>query len=422
MCGQPYKEADTVPGASIACARAAADSRDQTSAKLMLANGGFELWARRTNRNGIVRDVTIAKAPPIAWADVTYQVYPKFQEGANPAEPRFWDLCLYTRADFERIIVGYNASEDGVRVDHFLHKLGSDVRCDPVNPRIQGVNLTRHEPGRSGISGAAARIEFVKSNDTAALTSESGTVASMVPNSLHVARAWVRCVKGSATVALVVSSLPESARYNEVGSPPTLTHYDALLNVSVGNGGAQNVLHCALDPSTYGSDSDASETESQWIQLEVGVMSSKPEHEVSVQLVVHSHSDDAAILADDVSFEAATSGGARASTPSDGSSASLVSSTHCSGGGGAGVSFSDSHQCASDPTHLFYRIREKGGVPVAYEQIHAMVLLGYKSIKCQKPEVIDDVTTAECPHLSQATLPHLSAMGVKRWGCHVGND
>ena len=86
------------------------------------------------------------------------------------------------------------------------------------------------------------------------------------------------------------------------------------------------------------------------------------------------------------------------------------------------MSFSDSHQCASDPTHLFYRIREKGGVPVAYEQIHAMVLLGYKSIKCQKPEVIDDVTTAECPHLSQATLPHLGAMGVKRWGCHVGND
>ena len=388
----------------------------------MLVNGGFELWARRTNRNGMVRNVNIAKAPPIAWADVTYQVYPKFREGANPAEPRFWDLCLYTRADFELNIVGYNASEDGVRVDHFLHKLGSDVRCDPVNPRIQGVNLTRHAPGRSGISGAAARIEFVKSNDTAALMSESGAVASMVPNSLHVARAWVRCVKGSATVALVVSSLPESARYKEVGSPPTLTHYDALLNVSVGSGGAKNVLHCALDPSTYGSDSDASEMESQWIQLEVGVMSSKPEHEVSLQLVVHSHSDDAAILADDVSFEVVTSGGARAVTPSDGSSASLVSSTHCSGGGGAGVSFSDSHQCASDPTHLFYRIREKGGVPVAYEQIHAMVLLGYKSIKCRKPEVMDDVTTAECPHLSQATLPHLSAMDVKRWGCRAGND
>ena len=345
-----------------------------------------------------------------------------FKAGANPAEPRFWDLCLFTPADIAQQNIGYNASRDGARIDHVLHKIGSLLQCDPVHPRAQGISLTRHGLGRGGTSGAAARIEFVKSNDTAALMSENGAVASMVPNALHIARAWVRCVKGSATVALVVSSLPERARQENTQFEPTLKHYDSLSNVSIGAGGPNNVLHCKLAPSTYASDRDASETQSQWTELAVGVMSSKPEHEVSVQLVVQSHSDDAAILADDVSFETKTSSVARASTPSDGSTASVVFSTQCSGGGGAEVSFSDSHRCSSDPTYLFYRIREKGGVPVAYEQVHAMVTLGYKAIKCRKPDIMDDVTKAQCPHLSQATLPHLSAMDVKRWGRRGHNN
>jgi hypothetical protein len=222
-CGVPRCKADTVPGASsVVCARAAATavSSGQSPAKLLLANGGFELWARRTNKNGLIRDVAISKNPPASWADVTYRKYPAFPEGANPAEPRFWDLCLYASADLEQNNVGYNASGDEARVHHLLHKLGSLVRCDPVIPRIHGVSLTRHAPGRGGTSvgaggaseGYTARIEFVKSNDTAALVSENGAVASIVPGVLHVARAWVRCVKGSVTVALVVSSLPDAAR------------------------------------------------------------------------------------------------------------------------------------------------------------------------------------------------------------------
>jgi hypothetical protein len=411
---EPYDEADTTPGASVVCTRATFVSSGQSLARLLLANGGFVLWARRTNKNGLVRDTTITKNPPVAWADVTYRKYPAFPEGANPAEPRFWDLCLYTSAYLERMNVGYNASADGARADHLLHKLGSLVRCDPAIPRIQGVSLKQQ--GRTGKTqggtyGAAARIEFVKSNDTAALVTEHGAVASIVPNVLHVARAWVRCVKGCATVALVVSSLPETVRL--ITSDLALTQYDALANISVGSDGAKNILRCKLDPPSDGTDRDASEAESGWTELEVGVMSSKAEHEVSVQLVVHSHSDGAAILVDDVSLEAATDSVPRASTPSDGSSASSAYSTHCSGGGGAGVSFSASHQCSTDPTRLFYRIREKGGVPVAYEQIHAMVTLGYKAISCRKPKM-DPVTTAECPHLSQATLPHLSAPDVKR--------
>jgi hypothetical protein len=345
-------------------------------------------------------------------------MHPPFPDGANPAEPRFWDLCLYNPDDMERQNVGYNISRDGARMDHVLHKLGSLVSCDPLGVRAQGISLERQALGTGINSGAAARISFVKANYTAALKSENGAVASMVPNAVHIARARVRCVKGSATVALVVSSLSERAHLQNVASGPTLQHYDALSNVSIGSdeGGASNVLHCKLDPSTYGSDVDASENESPWAQLTVGVLSSKAEHDVSVQLVVRSHSDNAAILADDVSLETTTSSNARASTPSDGSNASFVNSTHCIGGGGAGVSFSDSHRCSSDPVYLFYRIREKGGVPVALEQIHAMVTLGFKAITCRKPDMMDDVTTAQCPHLSQATLPHLSAMDVKRLG------
>ena len=428
----PYVEVDTSDHASVpgTCARATLGIvpsgvdplKTQPTARLLLANGGFELWARRTNRNGIIKTVTVVKNPPASWADVIYEEIPPYRTGANPAEPRFWDLCLFTPADIAQQNIGYNASRDGARIDHVLHKIGSLLQCDPVHPRAQGISLTRHGLGRGGTSGAAARIEFVKSNDTAALMSENGAVASMVPNALHIARAWVRCVKGSATVALVVSSLPERARQENTQFEPTLKHYDSLSNVSIGAGGPNNVLHCKLAPSTYASDRDASETQSQWTELAVGVMSSKPEHEVSVQLVVQSHSDDAAILADDVSFETKTSSAARASTPSDGSIASIVFSTQCSGGGGAEVSFSDSHRCSSDPTYLFYRIREKGGVPVAYEQVHAMVTLGYKAIKCRKPDIIDDVTKAQCPHLSQATLPHLSAMDVKRWGRRGHND
>jgi len=112
-------------------------------------------------------------------------------------------------------------------------------------------------------------------------------------------------------------------------------------------------------------------------------------------------------------MEVKTNSFPRASAPSDGSSANLVSSTHCSGGGGGGVSYSDSHKCSVDPIHLFYRIREKGGVPVAFEQVHAMVRLGLQSINCRKPK-LDTVTTTQCSHLSRATLPHLSALDVTR--------
>ena len=113
---------------------------------------------------------------------------------------------------------------------------------------------------------------------------------------------WVRCVKGSATVALVVSSLPETARIQDADElEVTLDYYDALLNVSLGSGGAKNVLRCQLAAP---SSSDASETFSKWTQLEVAVRSSKPEHEVVVQVVVQSEDSPSAILVDDASLEA----------------------------------------------------------------------------------------------------------------------
>ena len=386
-CGVPRCSPDVVDNESTQCARGAAGESSSTRAQLLLANGKFELWARRTNRNGIVRDVSLSRDPPNTWAAVTYKKYPPFVEGANPAEPRFWDLCLYSASDVEALNIGYDASTDGAEMGHLLHKFGALVRCDAVIPRVQGISLSEHSPGRGG-SASAARLEFVKVNDTAALKAENGAVAALAPNVMHVAKAWVRCARGSATVALVVSSLPMTARADVIENEVSVTHYDAMTNISLGSGGARNVMRCDVDPSAYTSSSDAPESVSAWTQLEVAVSSARAEHEVTVQLVVQSHSDDAAVLMDDVSLEAETNAMPRRSTPADGSSATSVFSGTCSGGGGAGVSFTDSHKCATDPTHLFYHIREKGGVPVVHEQVHAMVRIGYRSVKCRKPELL----------------------------------
>jgi len=422
-CGVPRCKVDTVAGASVGCVPAAAAAAIGPTAapqqtRLLFANGGFELWVRRTNMYGAMRNAAVMKNPPASWADVTYQMFPAYPKGANPPEPRFWDLCIYEAMEFEKMGVDYNSSLS-MRVDHLLHKLGARVLCDPVLPRAQGISLNPHAPGRDGASSYAARMEFLKANYTAAVASENGAVASLVPGVLHVARAWVRCVKGSATVALVVSSLPETARMSgneQEKQSVALTYYDALPNITLGSDGPKNVLRCQLEPSTYTNNTDASESVSGWTQLEVAVRSPKAAHEVVVQLIIHSHSDNAAILIDDASLEAETTAAtpARTSTPSDGSDASSVFPAYCSGGGGGGVSYSASHRCSTDPTRLFYRIREKGGVPVAFEQVHAMVRLGYRSIQCRKPD-LDFIAKAECPHLSEATLPHLSVADVKTY-------
>ena len=233
----------------------------------------------------------------------------------------------------------------------------------------------------------------MKASDTAALKAEHGAMAAMAPNAVHVARAWVRCAKGSATVALVVSRLPETARTSE--DEATVTHYDAFENVRSGSG---NVLACDVAASAYTATSDAPEAVSGWTQLEVAVRSAKAEHEVTVQVVVQSHSNDAAVLIDDVEFEV------------EAADASSV----CAGGGGAGVSYKAAHKCSSDPTHLFYDLRERGGVPVAFEQVHAMVRIGFRSVSCKKP-TLDATSAAECAFLSQATLPHLGADEVRAY-------
>ena len=294
--------------------------------------------------------------------------------------------------DIERQGLGYNASTDGATVGHLLHKLGALVQCDAVVPRAQGVSLSEHSPGRGGGTTSAARVAFVKASDTAALKAEHGAMAAMAPNAVHVARAWVRCAKGSATVALVVSRLPETARTSE--DEATVTHYDAFENVRSGSG---NVLACDVAASAYTATSDAPEAVSGWTQLEVAVRSAKAEHEVTVQVVVQSHSNDAAVLIDDVEFEV------------EAADASSV----CAGAA-ARVSYKAAHKCSSDPTHLFYDLRERGGVPVAFEQVHAMVRIGFRSVSCKKP-TLDATSAAECAFISRATLPHLGADEVRAY-------
>ena len=422
-CGVNRCAPNTSANAETACARSpSGTTQSPSSAQLLMANGGMELWEPRSNRNGFIRNSRVTRSPPNSWANVEYQVFPDFVDSllpsypkdANPEEPRFWDLCLYTSENVGNMGVGFNATtHTAYDLSALLHAIGALVRCDPVHPRAEGISLSQVSPGRGGVTeSSAARVAFVKVNDTASLKAENGAMASMVPDATHVARAWVRCAKGSSTVALVVSKLPKEAPVVSQDIQVSMFHYDAMTNVSVGGESTTNTVRCDVDPAAYTSSSDASESASGWVELEVAVSSTEAEHDITVQLIVQSHSNDAAVLMDDVSWELATSASPRMTMLSDSSSAASVFATTCAGGGGGGVSYTDAHKCSTDPTQLFYRLREMGGVPVAYEQVHAMVVIGYKSVRCRRP-TLDALSQAECPFLSEASLPHLSADDVR---------
>ena len=408
-CGVNRCAPDTSANAETACARSSSpgSSDSASSAQLLMANGGMDLWERRSNVNGVMRNANVANL-------VSYREHPPYPQGSNPEEPRFWDLCLYTPENVQKMGLGFNATTDGADdMLALLHKTGALVLCDPVHPRAEGISLSQVSPGRGGVTeSSAARVAFVKVNDTASLKAENGAMASMVPDATHVARAWVRCAKGSSTVALVVSKLPKEAPVVSQDIQVSMFHYDAMTNVSVGGESTTNTVRCDVDPAAYTSSSDASESASGWVELEVAVSSTEAEHDITVQLIVQSHSNDAAVLMDDVSWELATSASPRMTMLSDSSSAASVFATTCAGGGGGGVSYTDAHKCSTDPTRLFYRLREMGGVPVAYEQVHAMVVIGYKSVRCRRP-TLDALSQAECPFLSEASLPHLSADDVR---------
>ena len=51
---------------------------------------------------------------------------------------------------------------------------------------------------------------------------------------------------------------------------------------------------------------------------------------------------------------------------------------------------------------------------MAFEQVHAMVRIGFRSVSCKKP-TLDATSAAECAFLSQATLPHLGADEVRAY-------
>ena len=175
-----------------------------------------------------------------------------------------------------------------------------------------------------------------------------------------------------------------------------------------------NTHRCDVDTSAYTSRSDAPESASGWVQLEVAVSSTEAEHDITMQVIVHSHSSVCG--GGDRRCEL---GGGDWHKPDAGFGVRRLERgvgvlTTCAGGGGGGVSYTDAHKCSSDPTRLFYRLREMGGVPVAHETVHAMVLIGYQSVRCRRPE-LDVVSQAECPFLAEASLPHLSADDVRAY-------
>ena len=78
-CAVPRCKVDTPAGASVECvpapaAAVAAASAGTTAAaagtqqtRLLFANSGFELWARRTSVNGRMRNAAVTKTPPASW-------------------------------------------------------------------------------------------------------------------------------------------------------------------------------------------------------------------------------------------------------------------------------------------------------------------------------------------------------------------
>ena len=172
---------------------------------------------------------------------------------------------------------------------------------------------------------------FMRVNDTASLKAENGAMASMVPGAVHIARAWVRCARGSSTVALVVSKLPHDAPVVAQDIPVSMMHHDAMTNLSVAGESTSNTHRCDVDTSAYTSRSDAPESASGWVQLEVAVSSTEAEHDITMQVIVHSHSSDAAVVIDDASWEVETGTSPTPGSGSDDSNAEWVFLTTCAG-------------------------------------------------------------------------------------------
>ena len=79
---------------------------------------------------------------------------------------------------------------------------------------------------------------------------------------------------------------------------------------------------------------------------------------MTVQLVVQSHSGRRGADGRCESREAETNAMPRRGTAADQRDVRVFRT--CSGGGGAGVSFTESHKCATDPTYLFLHPGERG--------------------------------------------------------------
>ena len=158
------------------------------------------------------------------------------------------------------------------------------------------------------------------------------------------------------------------------------------------------------------SSSDALESVSAWTQPEVAVSSARGEHEVTVQLVVQSHW---------------TTRGADGRCESRGGDERDAEEGH--GGGrikrdvrvfgtckrrrGSRGELARSHKCAAGSDIPVLPHPERSEVPVVHEQVHAMVRIGYRSVKCRMPHELDATSRDECPFLSERRC-HLSADGV----------
>jgi hypothetical protein len=94
-CGVPRCEVDTASGTSVGCEASPKASSGNTT-QLLFANGGFELWARRSGAYGLVRNSAVVRQGLTKHAG----------RRSFDASPAFSGVCLHQR---HPAIVGMNS-------------------------------------------------------------------------------------------------------------------------------------------------------------------------------------------------------------------------------------------------------------------------------------------------------------------------
>ena len=153
-----------------------------------------------------------------------------------------------------------------------------------------------------------------------------------------------------------------------------------------------------------------------WISLETNItvpLSAPVAREVTVEVVMVLRGAAGAttppplssvVFIDDVTLEAVTQTGTGTQAGTE------TGMSSCGGEVGGTRRQRRQQQCHRHPVNILYRLREEGGVAVAYQQVHAINRLAAQALRCRRPEA--NLVPADCPLLSAAHLPHITSADV----------